>query len=479
MRGGLLDRRTFLAGLGAGAGWLLARGLGVPAATPSRGGEPAPFDAVLRALAATLTPLQRAQLVLPADDPSRQIDNTLAVLDRPHLGTLLSPAQRALVAELARGMLSPRGRDAFAGTFAVEGRFEGCVLALYGEPERGDAHAVLSGGHLLLRGGGAPGAAAFGGGVAWGHQVGNRRWRVEGNSFAFQGDAANRLYAALSPEERARAVVPAPPHELVLQLQGPGGRFPGVALGALGEPGREAAAALVDAVLAAYPERERREVHACLDAQGGAGALHVAYFASHGFYEDMARWGELAPAERARRGEPYWQVWRLEGPGAVVHFQGHPHVHAYLHVARDPARANVGEPLGRTAGLEGEPLRRVLEASLRRATGEALAWHGPELPGRLCPGEVTTGLAFTLDPYGNRVAVATIEGRALAAPLRERLAAAGAALAPERRYRVATTSYFASRRDEFGEPSAVEEGSLYLREALVAHLRAEPRALAG
>jgi hypothetical protein len=474
----LLDRRAFLTGLGVGAGWLAARGLGAPPSSPVAPGEPAPFAATLRALAATLSPLQRAQLVLPADHPSRQIDNTIAVLDRPHLGTLLRPAQRDLVAELARGMLSPRGREAFAGTFAVEGRFDGCVLALYGEPESGAAHAVLSGGHVLLRGGGTPGATAFGGGVAWGHQIGNHRWRVEGNSFAFQGDAANHLYAALEPAERERAVQAAPPHELVLQPQGSGGRFPGVALGSLGDAGREAAAALLDALLAPFAEPDARDVRACLDVQGGSEALRFVCFASHGFYEDLARYGELAHDERARRGDPYWQVWRLEGPGAVVHFQGYPHVHAYLHVARDPARANVGAPLGHTkAGLEGEPLRGLLEAALRRATGESLAWHSPELPGRFCPGEVTEGLAFALDPYGNRVAVATIDARAMAEPLRERLAAAGAAPEPGQRYRVATTNYFASRADQFGTPERVDTAPLYLREALVAHLRADPTAL--
>src|SRR5690606_517305 len=104
----------------------------------------------------------------------RQIDNTVAVLDRPHLGTLLSPSQRVLAEQLYEGMLSPRGREAFAGTVAVEGRLDGCVLAIYGEPERGAAHAqaVISGGHLLLRGGARAMGAAFGGGIAYGHQIG-------------------------------------------------------------------------------------------------------------------------------------------------------------------------------------------------------------------------------------------------------------------------------------------------------------------
>ena len=65
------------------------------------------------------------------------------MLERPHLGTLLSPGQRALVEQLCLGMLSEQGREAFAGTLAVEGRLDGCVLALYGEPETGRAQAVI------------------------------------------------------------------------------------------------------------------------------------------------------------------------------------------------------------------------------------------------------------------------------------------------------------------------------------------------
>ncbi len=29
-----------------------------------------------------------------------------------------------------------------------------------------------------------------------------------------------------------------------------------------------------------------------------------------------------------------WDVWRLEGPTAVCHFRGAPHVHAYINIAR-------------------------------------------------------------------------------------------------------------------------------------------------
>ena len=466
-----LDRRSFLLGVGASAGWLATRGLGPR--------EPAGFEATLARLGASLTPGQRAHLVFPTDHPSRQINNTLSVLRGAHLGTLLSPAQQTLVRDLYESMLSERGREAFQATIAVEGRLEGCTLAIYGEPGAPSAHAVISGGHLLLRGGAAaPGVALD---VAYGHQIGNEKWRVPGNSFAHHGDAFNRFFATLRNDERRAAILPEPPHELMLQAQGQGGRFPGLALESTSEETREAAATLLGTVLATYPEPRRRDALASIEHNGGLEALRVVTYASRGFYSDMTSWSELEPAERERRGAPYWQVWRIEGPGTVVHFKGHPHVHAYVSILRDPTHANLGEGLAYTGvTLEGEPMRRLLEAALRRATGEALAFYGALVPGRFCAGKVTTGLAFALDPYANRVAVATLEGRALIGAARERFAGRGVATEPNGRYRVATTDYFAGYRDahELGTPLVVETGGTLVRDALIAEIRANGLAAA-
>jgi hypothetical protein len=325
----------------------------------------------------------------------------------------------------------------------------------------------------MLRGGESAEGAAFGGGLAYGHQVGNHRWRVEGNSFAPHGDAANRLYASLSPEERARAVLPSPPHELVLQVQRADARFEGARLGSLSEPAQEEAARLLERVFASYPEDARTRALSSIEGNGGLDALHIAFYATHGFYSDMQPWSALDAGERARRGDPYWQVWRLEGPGTILHFQGYPHVHAYVQVVRDPARANLGETLGATAAaVEGERMRRVLEDAMRRGTGEALAFHADQVPGRFCPGEITTGLAYSLDPYCNPVVVATVQGRAMSDALRERLVAGGVPVQPADRYRVATTEYFAATAEIFGEPDSVDPAGVLLRDALVAHLRA-------
>lgn len=465
-----LGRRAFLAALGGAAGLALTRGLGTHGFGSPPPAELSYADA-LRALAASLTPGQRDRIVLPADHPSREVTNTLTFLERPHLGTLLSAGQQDLVARLVATMLSERGQRAFAGTLAVEGKLEGSTLAIYGEPETGDAQAIVVGGHIHVRGGAGADGAPLGGGLSYGHQVGNHRWRVPGNSFAYQGDAANALFGSLSATSRERAIVAQVPHELTLQPQRAAGRFDGLALRDAGDAAREEAGNLLDTVLGLYPAAARQGARDAIDGHGGIASLHIAFYAEKGFYEDMQPFLALDPPERERRGDPYWQVWRLEGPGVVVHFQGHPHVHAYVHVVRDTRTSHIGEILAETRTLlEGEAMRSLLEAAMRRSAGTAYAWHPPSVPGRFCPGPITTGLAWSLDPYANEVVVAEVPGERAGSPVAERLAAKSRRpFDPDRPVRIATTDF--AIREAFPD-ATVERTGLKLREALVAHLRA-------
>jgi len=464
-----IRRRTFLTASAAVAGLAVARGLGVRGlgapALPDR------FDDALREFVATLSPAQRAKILLPADHPSRQITNAIAFLDRPHIGTLLSPSQLVRAADLCDRMTSEKGRHDLAGTFAVEGKFEGCVLAVYGDPAMGPAQATLMGGHVHLRGGDL-GGVPLGGGVSYGHQIGNEQWKIPGNAFGHHGEAANAVFDALTPAERARAVAHSAPIELVVQPQGEAGRFDGLRMGDANEGARDDAEALLALVLSTYPAQQAADARAAIDARGGLDALHLAFYESHGFFEDMVPLADLDAAARQARGDPYWQVWRLEGPGTVIHFQGYPHVHAYVQITGADDAWQHGESLGRSdRTIEGDAMRGLLEAALRDATGETLAFHAPEVFGRICPGEVREGLAWSLDPYGNRVAVAEIAEADIAGPLRERLTAQGHTIQPGARVRVATSDYFATRADLVGEPALVETSSQRIGEALAAHLR--------
>jgi Protein of unknown function (DUF3500) len=468
-----LTRRSLLLGASALAGLALSgAGRRFGLLGDSRAGED--HAALLERLHASLSDDQRRLVCFPWDHPARQVTNTTPVLRRPHIGTLLSAEQRELVLALVTGMLSPAGMRAFAPTLAVDaGGVDACNLALYGEPGARGFQASISGAHLHVRTpSGQASGVAFGGPIAYGQQRGNHEFKVAGNSFAFHSDLANALYAALTPEQRIRARTREQAQEYVLQPQAAGGGFPGLPARDMDEAQQASLRALLEAVFASYPAAAQAEAWSYIDHNGGITQLHAVFFEDKGFYPDRKTYAELPPAERARRGEPYFQVWRIEGPGTVIHFKGHPHVHAYVNVVRDPLRANVGEALARLdTAIEGERVRTLLQTALARQTGTAAGYSGREITGRLCPGEVTTGALWSLDPYDNTVVVATIRSEAMAPDLRAALAAQRVAAPAGGRLRVATSAYFAGDANEFGTPDAIEPTGRSLREVLVAHVR--------
>ena len=475
-----LSRRAFLGGIGAGAGLVLAGGTsGLPRWLGGRAYADLDNASCLARLDASLSPRQRALTVHPWDHPSRQITNTIAIFKGPHIGTLFDADQVALVRRLYETMLSEQGLSWFENTVTLEGKLEGCVLAIFGDQgpgelasaaARGRAQTMITGAHLMLRKGGAAASGyVFGGPIAYGQQIGNGEFRVRGNAFAVHGDALNRFYESLGPNERVASIVPSPPHELMIQPQGAEGEFEGIAVGTVSPAARERAIELLETVFAAYEPEARSDAVAAIEENGGIDSLHVAVYAGHGHYEDGGHYGDLSAAAREL---PYWQVWRIEGPGCVVHFKGDPHVHAYIDIVRDPARQNIGEVLTRTAApLRPAAVRRMLTAALRHETEATLAYYPSEVPARVRAGDVTAGLVHTLDPFDERIVVARIHGAAMSADVRAQAEAQGVVVESGREYRVATVSYWAGREDVFGQPDRVDSWDRPMREALAAYLR--------
>ena len=122
-----------------------------------------------------------------------------------------------------------------------------------------------------------------------------------------------------------------------------------------------------------------------------------------------------------QRGEdgaiPDGQVFRIEGPGAVLYFRGYPHVHAFVNIAMDGnAPLSSGEPLAdNPAWLDRDGVRRLFEAALRVETGAALGYYPRDsVAGRLRPGTIRSGDIYTLESWQEDVAVATVHGSVLA-----------------------------------------------------------------
>lgn len=472
---GLFDRRRFLQVSGLAAGALATRGLDHLLAKDVGTLD---FDRTARALVESLSPVQRRQVMLPWGHPSRGLVTHVACMaDAPRVADTLSAGQQKLVHRLYETMTSAEKRAQFGRLIGLEaGGLDPCAILLYGEPGDADFQVALSGGHLYLRGGGKTRAGSvFGGPLGYGHQIGDGVPRLPGNAFAFHGDALNAFLATLpEPTRQAAFVAGEPIHETAVQLQGPGGRFRGLSANHLDERGLAGLGELIGVVLSCYDDAGRQAAWDTIRQNGDLRALHLAVFSDGGLYDDGKPATGLSRDERVRRGEPYWHVWRIEGPGVVLHFRGWPHVHAAIHLADDGgARQHVGEVLGTTNSLlEDAELRPLLEESLTRATGLHYAFVPAAIPARFVPGPITTSLVWNLDPFDAEVGVMVIRGDAMGDPLRAALRAQGAEIADGTRYHVALPSLFVDEPEIFGEPERVEATGLRTRGVYESYFRA-------
>lgn len=464
-----LDRRAFLQTAGLAAGGLAT--LGMDRLLSGRVSDWS-FEQTARALVESLSPLQRRTVMLPWDHASRGVVSHVACMsDAPRVADTLTVEQQVLVHRLYETMTSAEQRHRFGRLVGLEaGGLDPCALVIYGDPFEGagrDFQVTLSGGHLLIRGGGITEAgSAFGGPLGYGHQIGDGVPRLPGNTFAYHGDALNTLVAGLPEASRRRALVAgAPLHETTVQLQGAAGEFHGLPVRSLGEAERASVAELVDVVLSCYADADREAAWGCLRRNGDVESLHLTVWSDLGLYDDGASFAELSAAERGRRGAPYWHVWRLEGPGTVVHFRGWPHVHASIHLADDGgAGQNVGAVIAEAPRLlQDAELRPLLRTALADATGERLAYIAEGIPARFVPGPVATGTVWNLDPFDGEVGVMAIRGEAMAAPVRAAAEAQGETVADGRTYRLAIPALFAGDASLFGEPEDVEATGLRTR----------------
>lgn len=455
-----LDRRRVLkAGVGLGA--LAGAGLGgywrLWPPGPSTVLEPA--DVLARRFFEGLDDTQRAACCVPYDHPLRQVHNRGVWGGGASVFGAFDHAQRALLCDLWYAGLSPSGRlrvpreyyTRWPGVHALR-------VLVCGDPTTAPYQMILTGAHVNLRLGGASReGAAFGGPQVYGDQRGNDVPGLPGNLYRDQFLLARRLLLGLDEGRRRAATIAEAPVQTAIEPRGSSAAAPGVPVRDLPSSGQMLAAELVEAILSTWPERDVAFARECLEANGGIRAL------SFSTYEH----GEDGPIPRA-------QVFRLEGPGAVFHFRGHPHVHAFVNVTMDgDAPLSVGEPLGTNPrALEGADVQALFERTLRERTGADLAFYPAEsVAGRLRAGPIRSGDVYTLESWRDSVVVGTQRGERLGTALRERLRAQHLVLEAGRFYRVATTGYGASGAcPELGTLAEPVEGAA-LRDLAVAHLK--------
>jgi hypothetical protein len=462
-----MNRRILLKGA-AGVG--IAAGLGTlgryALLAPSRTGQHASVDDLAVQIFAALSPDARAAACMAYDHPLRQCHNrglwiggltvSAASLDWD-TRRLLTDLLYAGLSELGRSRVPLQDSTHWMGVNMMQ-------LLICGDPRMGPYQFILSGVHLNLRVGGAdPQGAAFGGPQVYGDQHGNGRVGLPNNVYRYQLEGAHRLVAALTPAERGRARVARAPAQVNIGVQGRGGRFDGLPIADLALDKRKLARELVGGILDTYADHDAAYAWECLERNGGIDALHFAD------YDEDFDGGR-------RAGDAPSQVFRVEGPAAVFHFRGEPHVHAFVNVAMDGERPlSLGEVLGETTvSLEGEELRSFFETAMRaQAQADAAYYPSSSVVGRLRAGTVRTGDVWVAESWANELVVVEIEGSDLAPELAALMRARG--IAPQSRslYRIATTDYTAREeaRQRLGR-SRGERSLGLLREALVVHARA-------
>jgi hypothetical protein len=452
-----MNRRTALkltAGFGlAGGGWYRFMPPG-----PSRVLDS--VDALAQRLHASLDADQRADTCVSYEHPLRQYHNRGVPGGGRGVFFGFDHAQRQILTDLFYAGLSDEGRRRVPREYFTRwGGVQTMRVLICGDPTAPPYQVILTGAHLNLRlGGKSREGAAFGGPQVYGDQRGDRMPGLPGNLYRDQFLVAERILRELDDGRRKQAVLDEAPVQTQIELQGRGGTFAGIPVAELRSDGKALVGELVERVLAIYPANDVTYARECLAEGGGLDALFLSY------YRQSVE-GDIPEA----------QVFRLEGPGAVFYFRGHPHVHAFVNLSPDgDAPLSVGEPLGRNpAWLERTGVKALFEAALSSATGADLAYYDEgSVAGRLRPGIVRSGDIYALESWQERVAVVDVRGSNLSAALLAQLRERGLTVDPVKTYSVAATHYVAKREAEKLGPVEARRPGPMLRDATVDYVRA-------
>ncbi len=424
-------------GLGIGALGVAAAAARYAVLSPSTTPTGASIDELGARIYGGLSSAARAQGCFDYHHPLRQMHNRglwlggLAV----NAATMSWDARRSL-ATLLREQLSAAGYERLLSQFPnVFSGVNFLQLRVFGTPGGGPWQILLSGIHLNLRVGRAESAGtAFGGPQVYGDQRGNERLGLPGNVFGYQLHTAHDLISGLTPAQRRAIRVAQAPPQTCIAAQGRGGRFDGLPIADLPVRARRLATTVVAGIMENYGEAGAADAWNCLRANGGVDGL---YFAD---YDVDFQGGRHA-------GDKPSQIFRLEGPGAVFHFRGEPHVHAFTLVERNIDQPlSLGEVLGVNPGvLAGDALRAWFESAMRGSSHADFAFYPSySMAGRLRPGTLRTGDVWAAENWGDDLIVCEIRGAEIAPPLHNAMSSRGFKPQARATYRLATTSIVAA-----------------------------------
>lgn len=271
-------------------------------------------ETVVAELYASLSEKQKAAVWRPFDHADRRKINPNWHITKTTIGDdLFSNQQRTLIDQIVRNITTKDGYQRLIQQMDEDDAgMENYSFALFGEPGTDQFQFEMTGRHLTMRAdGNRTDKAAFGGPLVYGHgeEV------PADNLFFYQTQQTNKVFQALDADQAKQALQTKAPKEAAVQLQGPGGHFPGIAVNKLSSDQKELVESTLKVLLAPYREDDVDEVMSILKSSGGLEQLHMAFYQEEDIDDDRV-----------------WDVWRVEGPSLVWHFRGAPHVHAYINI---------------------------------------------------------------------------------------------------------------------------------------------------
>lgn len=272
-------------------------------------------ETVAAELYQSLSEEQRKTVCFDFDHELRKRISANWHITKPTIGdSFYTKEQRAIAEEIVRKVMSEDGFERLKKqTEYDDGGLGSYSMAMFGTPESGKFQWTLTGRHLTLRADGdSVDKTAFGGPLIYGHGDED----PSENLYNYQTRQTNEVFKALDADQAKLALIKDAPGESSVQIQGPEGVFPGIGVGALSSDQQKLVADTLKVLLAPYRPEDTEEVMAMLEANGGVGKLHMAFYQS----------GDL-------NNDNVWDIWRVEGPAFVWHFRGAPHVHAYINIA--------------------------------------------------------------------------------------------------------------------------------------------------
>ena len=222
--------------------------------------------------------------------------------------------QQELCQRIVMSILS--GEDAFQrlsrhGEWDSSGSFDGCGMALFGDPESKFA-MVFAGHHITLRcDGDSEPKAAFGGPIYYGH---SEPGYSKANVYNYQTLAVQEVFDALNEKQRATAMATKNPGDGLGAVRPLKPRH-GIAYKDLEANQKDLVEKVMQTLLGPFRQEDVDEVMQIVKAGGGMEEINLAFYKDGGSSDKVQ-----------------WHFWRLEGPGFVWNFRPLPHVHCFVSV---------------------------------------------------------------------------------------------------------------------------------------------------